>query len=871
MMVKLAPIAVAILLAALVGLPAGTSAGDGGELIINEVMYDPPGDEVDGEWIEVLVVEGETDTGGWTLTDFDGHVFTLPPLILPEQTYILMRIGKGDSELDASDGRITLYMNFSQPLLNNNGDELLLDSGGTAFDFFAYGPGSLVDYPPLGVQWDGRNLTSRTGQSLSLFPNGEASDGPEDWFSLPPTPGSSNGIYQTGEDDVLLAEVYYHNLRDDEYVCILNRGTGHVNLTGWIITDNEGDVSFPGDTIIGSNQRLCLTHNSTSYFEDVLREADFTYARGDADRMLAYGGRFALRNGGDEVVLLTQYDREVDSFTWGDSEVVVLGWDGERAGVTRKGAVARRLSENGTLMDTNSSDDWQSLMSFGIGQSSFERESFTVSGPVTSFYSPGVSLEVVRQLIGNATDSILLNAYQFTSTAIGDELAKAALRGVEVMILLEGQPVSGITSKELALIGNLASLGVDVRLLVEFPEDAIFKRYAFNHAKYAVIDNKSLLLSSENWGHNGYPDDGEGNRGWGVVVEDGDLAAYFTDVFLEDWNPLRRDSVAFDEAFERLHVREDEDDSSAHEEPFLTELRLTDDVEVTTVVGPDHALDDDTIMGMIDAAEDRIFVEQFYIRKTWRVEGIDFLNPFLDRLVRAAQRGCEVRVLLDSTWYNVLPEDLNDNDDTVEFLNSLALSQGLNMTAKLMGLAEHGIVKLHNKGMVVDGERVLISSFNWNHNSFTRNREAGLILRNQRIAAYFELIFLHDWKDDITAPVARIDGPATAKAGESVILSALNSYDDSGIVRFSWDTDSDGLEDASGTVIDISFPRAGTFTISLEVEDEWGNTDSASIELVVKDDGESLGLGIAVAAIVIPAVSLPVLLYHFRKRRTKDI
>lgn len=870
-MMKPAPIAVALLLAALVCLPAGTSAEDVGELIINEVMYDPPGDEVEGEWIEVLVVEGETDTGDWTLTDFDGHVFNLPPLTLPAQTYILMRIGEGISELDTSDGRITLYMNFSQPLLNNNGDELLLDSGGTAFDFFAYGPGSLVDYPPLGVQWDGRNLTSRAGQSLSLFPNGEASDGPEDWFSLPPTPGSSNGEYQMGEDDVLLAEVYYYNLRDDEYVCILNGGTEDVNLTGWIITDSEADISFPRNTNIGSNQRLCLTHNSTSYFEDVLEEADFTYARGDADRVTVYRGRFALRNDGDEVVLLTQYGREVDSFAWGDSETAVLGWEGERARVTRKGAVARRLSENGTLMDTNSSGDWQSLRDFGIGQSSFERETFNVSGPVVSFYSPGVSLEVVRELMGNATDSILLNAYQFTSTAIGDELAKAALRGVEVRILLEGQPVSGVTGRELALIGDLASLGVDVRLLVEFPEDAIFKRYAFNHAKYAVIDNRSLLLSSENWGHNGYPDDGEGNRGWGVVVEDEDLAAYFAEVFLEDWNPLRRDSVAFDKAFERLHVREDEDDSSAHEEPFLTELRLNEGVEVTTVVGPDHAMDFDTILGMIDAAEDRIYVEQFYIRRTWRVGGSDILSPLLDGLIRAAQRGCEVRVLLDSTWYNVLPSDLNDNDDTVEFLNSLALSQGLNMTAKLMDLDAHGIVKLHNKGMVVDGNRVLISSLNWNHNSFTRNREAGLILKNEQIAAYFERIFMHDWKDDITAPVARIDGAATVKVGESVMLSALSSYDDRGIVRFSWDTDSDGIEDASGPMLHVSFPKAGTFTISLEVEDSWGNTDATSIELVVKKEDESLGLGLAVVAIAIPAVSLPVLLYHFRKRRTKDI
>ncbi|MCK4366850.1 MAG: lamin tail domain-containing protein [Thermoplasmata archaeon] len=870
-MVKSALIAAALLLAALVGLPAGTSAEEEGRLIINEVMYDPPGSEVDGEWIEVLVVEGETDTGGWTLSDLDGHVFTLPPLTLPVQTYVLMRIGGGISELDASDGRITLYMNFSQPVLNNNGDELLLDGGGTAFDFFAYGSGSLVDYPPKGVQWDGRNLTSRAGQSLSLFPNGMPSDGPEDWFSLPPTPGSSNGLYQTGEDDVLLAEVYYNNLRDDEYVCILNRGTWDVNLTGWIITDHEADVSFPESTIIRSRQGLCLTHNSTSYYEDVLAEADFTYRKGDVDCMSVYGGQFALRNDGDEVVILTQYGREVDSFVWGDSETMVLGWEGEPADITRKGASARRLSKNGTLTDTNSSSDWQSLKDFGIGQSSFGRESFTVSGPVISFYSPGISLEILRELLRNATHSILLNAYQLTSKAIGDELAKAALRGTEVRILLEGQPVSGMTSRGLALIEDLASLGVDVRLLVESPEDATFKRYAYNHAKYAVIDNRSLLLSSENWGNNGYPDDGEGNRGWGVVVEDEELAAYFTHVFLEDWNPLRRDSMAFDDALERLHVHEDEDASQGREEPFLTELRLTEAVEVTALIGPDNAMDDDTILGMIDAAEDRILVEQFYIRKTWRVRGNEFLNPFLDRLIKAAERGCEVKVLLDPTWYNVLPSDPNDNDDTVEFLNSLAVGQNLNMTAKLMDLDAHGIVKLHNKGMVVDGDRVLISSLNWNYNSFARNREAGLILTNERIAAYFERIFMHDWKDDVAPPVAIIDGAATARVGESVMLSALSSYDDSGIVRFSWDTDSDGLEDSSDPVIHVSFPRAGTFTISLEVEDSWGNTDATSIELVVEEDDGPPGLELAVVAIAIPAVSLPAFLYHFRKRRTKDI
>jgi phosphatidylserine/phosphatidylglycerophosphate/cardiolipin synthase-like enzyme len=777
---------------------------------------------------------------------------------------VVVRIGAGSPDLDASDSRITLFMNSSLPILNNNGDELLLDSGGTAFDFFAYGPGSLVDYPPLGVHWDGRNLTSRAGQSLSAFPDGLTLDEPGDWLSLPASPGMSNGDYQTGENDMLITEVYYNNQRDDEYICLVNHGTRYVNITGWTITDHEAEVSFPSVTIISPGVRLCVTHNSTSYYEDLLKEADFTYAKGDADPMWTYGGKLALRNDGDEVVLLTQYGREVDSLLWGQTDAVVLGWESEPANITRKGAAAKRQSIDGRFLDSNSSNDWNSLEDFGIGRSDFEWESFTVKGPVTSFYSPGTSLKVLREVLGNATDCIQLNAYQLTSRSVGDELAKAAMRGVEVRVLLEGEPVSGIPQRELTVITELAALGVHVRLLVESPDEGIFKRFSYNHAKYAIIDNRSLLLSSENWGNGGYPDDNTGNRGWGVVVEDRDLAAHFSAVFAEDWNPLRRESMTLDEAIDRLDIYEDEDYYSRQEEPHTDELKVSDDVEVIAVIGPDNSMDSETIMGMIDSAQNRILVQQFYIRKTWKVGEVDLLNPFLDSLVRAGERGCEVRVLLDSTWYNVLPDDSNDNDDTVEFLNSVARRQNLNISAKLMDLDAHGIVKLHNKGIVVDGNRVLVSSLNWNHNSFSRNREAGLILQNPQLAGYFEDIFMHDWKDDVSAPVARIEGPEMAEAGDSIVLSALNSYDDRGIARFSWDLDSDGIEDLRGATVNISYPSAGTFTIVLEVEDYWGNIGTASVDIVVRDANDPARPELVVAAIGLPATSLSLLLYHFK-------
>ncbi len=53
-------------------------------------------------------------------------------------------------------------------------------------------------------------------------------------------------------------------------------------------------------------------------------------------------------------------------------------------------------------------------------------------------------------------------------------------------------------------------------------------------------------------------------------------------------------------------------------------------------------------------------------------------------------------------------------------------------------------MKLHNKGVVVDDEKVLVSSVNWNEYSPTRNREVGLIIEGD-VAKYYSDAFLLDW------------------------------------------------------------------------------------------------------------------------------
>ena len=53
----------------------------------------------------------------------------------------------------------------------------------------------------------------------------------------------------------------------------------------------------------------------------------------------------------------------------------------------------------------------------------------------------------------------------------------------------------------------------------------------------------------------------------------------------------------------------------------------------------------------------------------------------------------------------------------------------------------------HNKGIVVDGERVLVGSHNWSGDGTTYNRDASLLFDDAEIAEYYQQVFLHDWTD----------------------------------------------------------------------------------------------------------------------------
>jgi len=55
------------------------------------------------------------------------------------------------------------------------------------------------------------------------------------------------------------------------------------------------------------------------------------------------------------------------------------------------------------------------------------------------------------------------------------------------------------------------------------------------------------------------------------------------------------------------------------------------------------------------------------------------------------------------------------------------------------------IVKLHNKGVIIDGSSVLVGSMNWGSSAALRNREMGVLIHHEGLAADYSASFEEDW------------------------------------------------------------------------------------------------------------------------------
>jgi len=146
-------------------------------------------------------------------------------------------------------------------------------------------------------------------------------------------------------------------------------------------------------------------------------------------------------------------------------------------------------------------------------------------------------------------------------------------------------------------------------------------------------------------------------------------------------------------------------------------------------VTPDNA--QQRLVRSIDAADDSVDVVQVTLG--------DWDSPLVKALRRAARRGVDVRLLLGNAWYN-----REDNQALADRFDEWASDRDVSFSVKLAKSGDR-YEKIHAKGAIVDDDRVVLGSLNWNEQAATNNREVILLLYGDEVADYYGDVFDADW------------------------------------------------------------------------------------------------------------------------------
>ncbi len=290
---------------------------------MTELMFDPAGTEISGEWLELRNCgEATENVGGWTLSDQDAAAeLVFPEMTLVPGQFVIVHSGAGENGTDAS-GAAHFYINRTTGVWNNPGDDALLtDSLGHVVDFFSYGNGTGLDSCPADGCWPHASLLPAEGMPLAL-----ADEPIGAWLPRVPSPGRANGA-PAYSDDVLITGVCYAPDDSGEFARMANVGCAALDLSDWRLADFEGILSFPAGATLAPGQTAIVAENATKFWGAFGTWPEFAYSN-----MSQVDAGFGLTNDGDELVLADPWGMTVDLYVYGASEHVGVGWNGAPAG-----------------------------------------------------------------------------------------------------------------------------------------------------------------------------------------------------------------------------------------------------------------------------------------------------------------------------------------------------------------------------------------------------------------------------------------------------------------------------------------------------------------------------------------------------------
>jgi PLD-like domain len=365
---------------------------------------------------------------------------------------------------------------------------------------------------------------------------------------------------------------------------------------------------------------------------------------------------------------------------------------------------------------------------------------------ITLSASPDAGWPTLRAFLAGTAETLTVGLYDFTSAHVAQAVTDS-LAGKKLSLVLD-HPGKNPTADQTdaTTVGQLRqalSAGFTQAWALSHtdPDATVWIFPSAYHIKVAVRDRSAFWLSSGNWNNSNQPDidpvtvpaDAQQarhrDRDWHVVIEQPQLAGVFEDYIRNDLQIASGHNTPPEAAGPPLTPPSLGSAQTPAFRQFFPAATITGIIKIAPLLTPDPGVYAGAVKDLIASATQTLYMQFQYIEPP--KAGDPTAQPFIDLIDAVIDRqahGVDVKIIMRDV-------------EKVGYLEQL----------RIMGLDVVSSVKIqknvHNKGIVVDGATVLVSSQNWSADGTLRNRDAGVIIYHRDAAQYFQQVFLHDWEN----------------------------------------------------------------------------------------------------------------------------
>ncbi|MBL7131129.1 MAG: hypothetical protein ISS45_06985, partial [Candidatus Omnitrophica bacterium] len=134
------------------------------------------------------------------------------------------------------------------------------------------------------------------------------------------------------------------------------------------------------------------------------------------------------------------------------------------------------------------------------------------------------------------------------------------------------------------------------------------------------------------------------------------------------------------------------------------------------------------VRSLISEAEQSIYVV-LYLARYYQKYTDSSSNRLIKELISAAQRGVDVRVILEQSDWN--EKNTEENKATAKILSEGGVKVWLDDFKKTS----------HNKLIIIDGRYVVIGSTNWSYYALDKNNESSVLIDSPELSDVFKKYF----------------------------------------------------------------------------------------------------------------------------------